>query len=88
MKKLLFIKQDNCVPCQRLQPLVDSLTAKLNINVVYVDVTNDWELAKDLNVMSTPTLIVVADNEEIARINARNPVALREELVAHFEVSA
>lgn len=80
MKELVLFVQDNCVPCKQFKPLVESACERLDLSLGYVDVTDNWGLAKQWNIQSTPTLIVIEDVEEVDRISARTMLPLLQEL--------
>jgi len=87
MKKLIFVIQDNCIPCQQLKPLVEEFCWQLKIPLQYVDVTNDWKRATKLNVKTTPHLLIEENSIILDSIESRRPVLLLEELSTKFDLS-
>mgnify|MGYP002564356030 CR=1 FL=1 len=89
-----FVKQDKpvlvdfwatwCGPCRMLAPVVEEVSAAHADDVVVgkVDVDKCPELAQQFGVMSIPTMVVLQDGEEAARmVGARN----REDIKAAVE---
>lgn len=85
MKKLIFVMQDNCKPCQQLKPLVEECCFQLNIELQYIDVTNNWLQAVELGVKTTPQLFVEQDGIKDI-IQARRAIPLLKELRTKFEL--
>ncbi len=65
--KLIYFKATWCEPCKAmLKNVIEPLKKKYDIEVV--DCEEQYEFAGNMNVTSTPTIIMVDDeNKEIAR---------------------
>jgi thioredoxin 1 len=59
-----------CVPCKRIAPFVDEVSAELagKAKVVKVDVDTAGDVSMRYNVMSIPTLIVFKGGQEVDRM--------------------
>lgn len=69
MKKVLYFTASWCNPCKKVRPIVEELTAELdNVIINIVDVDNNIDLAKQYNVTSIPTFILLNNEIEINRI--------------------
>ena len=67
---------DWCGPCRMVSPIVDEIAEeRSDITVGKVNVDDENALAMKYGVMSIPTLIVVKDGKEAARIAGASPKA-------------
>lgn len=67
MKTLIHFTAEWCGPCKRLKPVIDQfISDNTDIKYIQVDIDNknNIELIKKYSVMSVPTLIAIADNQE------------------------
>ena len=63
-----------CGPCRMVVPLVEEIAdERSDIKVGKINVDEQIELAKQFNVMSIPTLIVVKDGKEVNRAMGARP---------------
>lgn len=55
-----------CGPCKALSPIIDELTEEYkndsDVTFIKIDVDNNIELAKTLNVKSIPNVVFIKDN--------------------------
>lgn len=57
-----------CGPCRMLSPLVDEVAEEVDTaKICKVNVDEQQELARQFNIMSIPTLVVMKDGKEIKR---------------------
>ena len=57
-----------CGPCRRVVPIVEEIALeRSDIKVGKVNVDEQPELAREFNVMSIPTLVVLQDGKEVKR---------------------
>lgn len=57
-----------CGPCRMLSPIVDEVAEEVEgIKVGKVNVDEQQELARQFNIMSIPTLVVLKNGQEIKR---------------------
>lgn len=57
-----------CGPCRMLSPVVDEVAEELDgIKVGKVNVDEQQELAREFQIMSIPTLVVLKDGKEVKR---------------------
>lgn len=54
-----------CGPCKMIAPVLEQLTS---VDVIKVDVDEERELTMKFNISAVPTLILIKDKQEIARI--------------------
>lgn len=64
-KKLLHFYADWCGPCKMLEPTLKEIEEEIEIEHINVD--DNQEIAEKYGVMSIPTLILVKNEDEIAR---------------------
>lgn len=78
--KMLYFSAKWCGPCQRVSPIFKKLQAELDIEMEKIDVDEDLETARALNVQAMPTFILLNDTgEEVARtVGVKNESELRE----------
>lgn len=69
MKHLLYFTAEWCNPCKRTRPIVEELERDGVINVTYVDVDDNIDLAKTYQILAIPTFILIENNEEVKRMN-------------------
>ena len=66
--KLLHFTADWCQPCKMIKPKIDKyINSHPEIEYVRVDIEEDFETAKEFNVMGIPTLVVINDGVVINR---------------------
>jgi len=69
VKTILYFTAEWCGPCKKTRPIVEELNKDLSLtNIRIVDVDSEMELAKNFEIKSVPTFIVIKDNEEINRV--------------------
>ena len=65
-----------CGPCRMIAPMVEEIAEEReDILVGKVDVDSEPELAKRFGIVSIPTLILVKDGKETARVMGYRPKA-------------
>jgi thioredoxin 1 len=72
-----------CGPCKMLEPVLEQLAAEQEGNVTFakLNVDEQPESARKMDVMSMPTLIVFRDGEPVKRlVGARGRASLQQEL--------
>ena len=63
-----------CGPCRMVVPMVEEIAEeRSDIKVGKINVDEEIELAKQFNVMSIPTLIVIKDGKEVNRAMGARP---------------
>lgn len=60
---------DSCIPCKRMNPILGDIEDELGdkVTVYKLNVNFDAEVAQKYNVMSSPTLILFKNGQEVAR---------------------
>lgn len=56
---LLYFHSPHCGPCRRMTPIIDAAAARHD-HVVKIDVSRSADVARQLGVMATPTLVRIA----------------------------
>ncbi len=67
MRHILYFTADWCNPCKKVKPIVEELNRDSSIKFQFIDVDQELEMAKSMNVRSVPTFIVIEDGSEIKR---------------------
>lgn len=83
MTELLHFTADWCQPCKKIKPMIDYFI-KDNPDIIYrkIDIEEDFDIAKDFDVMSIPTLIVIKDGK---LYNRHTGMATPEKIASLFE---
>ena len=69
MKTIFYFTADWCGPCKKTRPIVEELNKDLSlVNIKIIDVDSEMELAKQFEIKSVPTFVVIKDNNEIKRV--------------------
>ncbi len=68
MKHILYFTADWCNPCKRVKPIVEELNRDSSVKFQFIDVDQETEMAKNMNVRSVPTFIVIEDGSEVKRV--------------------
>ncbi len=68
MKHILYFTADWCNPCKRVKPIVEELNRDSAVKFQFIDVDQETEMAKNMNVRSVPTFIVIEDGSEVKRV--------------------
>lgn len=89
MIRLVMFTQSFCIPCKQLKPQVTTAIEHLSeyrISLEEWDVENNWNLAKQYNVKSTPTLIIVDDNNnELYRFTSKKVLGIINEIKSYVK---
>ncbi len=80
-KKLLAFQASWCQPCHLMEPVIDELSKKFEVEKINVD-ENEVKAAS-FNVMSVPTYVVMDGAKEVARFTGMTG---KEELVKALRV--
>jgi thioredoxin 1 len=67
MRHILYFTADWCNPCKRTRPIVDELNRDSSIKFQIIDVDSELEMAKNFNVSSIPTFVVIENGSEAYR---------------------
>jgi thioredoxin 1 len=67
VRHILYFTADWCNPCKKVKPIVEELNRDSSIKFQFIDVDQELEMAKSMNVRSVPTFIVIEDGSEIKR---------------------
>jgi thioredoxin 1 len=61
-KQLLHFTADWCNPCKKIKPIIEEYVLEnSDVEYVVVDVDNNFQMAKEYNVLSVPTIVVMID---------------------------
>lgn len=79
MRHILYFTADWCNPCKKVKPIVEELNRDSSIKFQFIDVDQELEMVKNMNVRSVPTFIVVEDGSEVKRaVGAQTKEQLQE----------
>jgi thioredoxin 1 len=68
MVKVLKFTAVWCGPCKTLAPIIEQLKTEMNIDIEDKDIDSNMELAKDFNIISIPTMVILKNDKEVDRI--------------------
>ena len=62
---ILYFSAVWCGPCKTLKPVMEEISKEMNdnINIHYVDINENMELAGKYQIMSVPTLLFIKEGE-------------------------
>jgi len=86
-KKLIKFYADWCGPCKAMNPIVDRLSAELNIDVEHVNIDEDRVTTEKYGVVSIPTLVLLEDGEEAMRVVGALPYSQLERNITNTSSS-
>ena len=73
---LLDFYADWCGPCRMVSPIVDEIAEeRSDVIVGKINVENEQELARDFEIFSIPTLIVLKDGKIVNKASGARPKA-------------
>jgi thioredoxin 1 len=68
VRHTLYFTAEWCAPCKKTRPIVEELASN-GINVNFIDVDIEKELAIKFGIQSVPTFILIEDEKEIKRMS-------------------
>ena len=68
MIKILDFHASWCGQCKALAPILDEVVKELGVKVTKVDAEKDLTLCTQYGIMNLPTLVILNENKEVARI--------------------
>ena len=81
---ILYFTADWCNPCKQTKPIVEELNREqIMAKFFIIDVDSDIEMAKDFEIRSVPTFVVMKDNVEIHRTTGAKTRQQLEELIRY-----
>ena len=81
---ILYFTADWCNPCKQTKPIVEDLNREqIMAKFFIIDVDSDIEMAKDFEIKSVPTFVVMKDNLEIHRTTGAKTRQQLEELIRY-----
>ena len=84
MKMILYFTADWCNPCKQTRPIVEELNREqIMAKFFIIDVDSEIEMAKDFEVRSVPTFVVMKDNKEVHRVTGAKTRQQLEELIRY-----
>ena len=84
MKTILYFTADWCSPCKQTKPIVEELNREqIMAKFFIIDVDSEIEMAKDFEVRSVPTFVVIKDNKEVHRVTGAKTRQQLEELIKY-----
>lgn len=82
MKLVVFV-QDSCGPCNSLKIHLKALQQLMTVEIVYIDITDNWDIAEVFGFSSTPAVFRASGSNAdvvLTTIHARTTLALMKEL--------
>lgn len=67
-RKLIKFYADWCGPCKLMKPVADKIAEENNLKLIEINVDEQQNVAAKYGVRSIPTLVLLQDGEEIARM--------------------
>ena len=84
MKMILYFTADWCNPCKQTRPIVEELNREqIMAKFFIIDVDSEIEMAKDFEIKSVPTFVVIKNNKEIHRVTGAQTRQQLEELIRY-----
>ena len=84
MNMILYFTADWCGPCKQTKPIVEELNREqIMAKFFIIDVDSEIEMAKDFEIRSVPTFVVMKDNTEIYRTTGAKTRQQLEELIRY-----
>ena len=84
MNMILYFTADWCNPCKQTRPIVEELNREqIMAKFFIIDVDSEIEMAKDFEIRSVPTFVVMKDNLEIHRTTGAKTRQQLEELIRY-----
>ena len=81
---ILYFTADWCNPCKQTKPIVEELNREqIMAKFFIIDVDSEIEMAKDFEIRSVPTFVVIKDNTEIHRTTGAKTRQQLEELIRY-----
>jgi thioredoxin 1 len=83
-KIILYFTAEWCNPCKQTKPIVEELNREqIMAKFFIIDVDSEIEMAKDFEIRSVPTFVVMKDNIEIHRTTGAKTRQQLEELIRY-----
>ena len=67
MRHILYFTADWCNPCKKVKPIVEELNRDSAVKFQFIDVDQETDMAKNMNVRSVPTFVVIENGSEVKR---------------------
>ena len=83
MKHILYFTADWCNPCKRVRPIVEELNRDSAVKFQFIDVDQETEMTKAMNVRSVPTFIVIENGSEVKRVTGAQTREQLQELISN-----
>ena len=81
---ILYFTADWCNPCKQTKPIVEELNREqIMAKFFIIDVDSEIEMAKDFEIRSVPTFVVMKNNLEIHRTTGAKTRQQLEELIRY-----
>jgi thioredoxin 1 len=81
MRHILYFTADWCNPCKKVRPIVEEINKDSVTKFLFIDIDTELSLAKDYDVRSIPTFILLEDGKEIKRTTGSQNREQLEELI-------
>ena len=82
MKQVYYFTADWCGPCKKVRPIVEELSRdQSEVKFQIIDVDSEGEFARNFEVRSIPTFILIEDGKQINRITGAQTKSDLEEFI-------
>jgi thioredoxin 1 len=65
--KVMYFTANWCAPCKALKPLAQQVSSETGVPVQFIDVDEQIDYVKNMNITSVPTLIGIEGGQTIFR---------------------
>jgi thioredoxin len=83
VKHILYFTADWCNPCKKVRPIVEELNRDSAVKFQIINVDQETEMTKAMNVRSVPTFIVIEDGSEVKRATGAQTKEQLQELMSN-----
>lgn len=83
MRHILYFTADWCNPCKKVRPIVEELNRDSAVKFQFIDVDQETDMAKNMNVRSVPTFVVIENGSEVKRATGAQTREQLQELMSN-----
>jgi thioredoxin 1 len=83
---ILYFTANWCEPCRNTRPIVEQLNMdQTSVKFFIIDVENAKQMAKDFDITSIPTFILIKDGTQSSRITGQQSLEKLQEMIYSYE---
>jgi thioredoxin len=83
VRHILYFTADWCNPCKKVRPIVEELNRDSAVKFQFIDVDQETDMAKNMNVRSVPTFVVIENGSEVKRATGAQTREQLQELMSN-----